>query len=159
MNTDELCFKIFKDGIWSVDCERGVVFSNRANRIVGGFNSAGYKVATLHLNGIRKQIKIHRLIWIVKNGIPPIGMLIDHKNRNKSDNRISNLKLVDTKENSNNRRSYTGENNPSAKINQNIADLIRKNHKKTKSYLKTSLKFKVSRSLVAQIVREELWKS
>jgi len=40
-----------------------------------------------------KKCYCHRLVWIYHNGDIPIGMQIDHINRNKTDNRIENLRL------------------------------------------------------------------
>jgi len=84
-------------------------------------------------------------------------MMPDHKNRVRSDNRISNLRLVDDKGNAANRRTYTGNNNPAAKITGAIAQAIRERHQQLKSYSKVAGEFGVSRSLAAQIVRRELW--
>ena len=36
----------------------------------------------------------HRLIWILHNGPVPENLQVDHINRNRSDNRIENLRLV-----------------------------------------------------------------
>ncbi len=42
----------------------------------------------------------HRLAWLYVHGAMPIdGLWIDHKNGNRSDNRIENLRLVTTSEN------------------------------------------------------------
>lgn len=37
----------------------------------------------------------HRVVWVMHNGDIPDGKWIDHVNRNKSDNRIENLRLID----------------------------------------------------------------
>lgn len=158
METDKLSFEAIKKGILKVDIEKGVVFSTRANRVVGGFNTKGYIVFTLHFNGVRKQIKVHRIIWIAKNGIPPLDKVIDHINGKKNDNRISNLRLVDYLENSLNRRSYKGEQNPAVKLNKKVVEKIRKEYVKNKvPYSFLSRKYKVSRTLIAKIIRQEIW--
>lgn len=42
-----------------------------------------------------KKYKAHRLVWLYMYGyLPEIGMDIDHINRNTSDNRLANLRLV-----------------------------------------------------------------
>lgn len=46
---------------------------------------------------------VHRLVWETFNGPVPEGMEIDHINRDKHDNRLSNLRLVSHRENCNNR--------------------------------------------------------
>lgn len=156
MTTDEMCLEAIKRGVWVVDFKEGSVYSIQAHRPLGCKNLKGYQVATLHLNGERKQVKLHRVIWIARNGIPPLGKVIDHINRKKDDNRIVNLRLANPVLNSSNRRSYKGENNPSAKINSYIVACIRNNNKK-ESYSELAKRFNVSKTLVAKIMRKEIW--
>jgi len=158
MTTDQACFEAIKRGYVIVHKTTGKVYATRcAGKQIGTRNTKGYIVATLHVDGERKQVKLHRLIWISVHGLPAPGILIDHKNRIKSCNRISNLKAVGPIGNAANRRRYTGENNPAAKITKQIANQIRKAHKVIRSYGLVAASFGVSRSLVAQIVRRELW--
>ena len=154
---DTLTMDLIRNGTLLVYPDSGEVYSKRwreGNRPLGCFNQAGYKVCTLHHGKMRVQAKVHRIIWISVNGLIPQGFVIDHINRIKSDNRISNLRLADAKLNSNNRRSYAGVNNSSAKINPHIAKQIRDF---PSSYSITARIFNVSKSLVAQIKRGELW--
>jgi len=57
----------------------------------------GYKAVIIN----KKKHNIHRLIWILHHGKAPA--MIDHINRNRLDNRISNLRLADASLNSMNR--------------------------------------------------------
>lgn len=70
--------------------------------LIGGFSwhiGSGYAVAEIgsRKEGTRKVIRMHRLIMGEPNGI------VDHINRNKLDNRRSNLRLSDRSKNGMNR--------------------------------------------------------
>lgn len=41
-----------------------------------------------------ERVKEHRLVWIMHNGAIPKGFIIDHKDRNKINNAIGNLRLA-----------------------------------------------------------------
>ena len=63
---------------------------------VGSFNAAGYRQFSVY----GKHYYTHRVVWELHNGSIPEGMEIDHINRNKADNRIENLRVVNRLENS-----------------------------------------------------------
>lgn len=65
--------------------------------------------------------------------------------------------MVSPSENSKNRRSYIGIYNPGAKINREIANRIRKERQSGWSYRALANNFKVSKTLIAKIIRGELW--
>lgn len=55
-----------------------------------GCYSNGYRVVS-----VNKKLQLaHRVIWIMHFGSIPAGMEVDHINHVKSDNRITNLRLV-----------------------------------------------------------------
>lgn len=57
------------------------------------------------LFGKSKKFLAHRIIWILENGTIPKGSLIDHKDRNPSNNNIHNLRLASHQENAWNRKA------------------------------------------------------
>lgn len=58
----------------------------------GSYDKYGYLIYKIK----GKQIKAHRLVWFLCNGVFP-EMEIDHINRIRDDNRIENLRLADRK--------------------------------------------------------------
>lgn len=80
-----------------IDVVNGIV---QKQTIVEGMPCAtGY--VRIHING--KAEYVHRVIWEHVNGPIPKGMHVDHINGNKSDNRITNLRLVSPSQNAQNR--------------------------------------------------------
>lgn len=75
--------------------EEGQVKNDKNNYLVKGSLRNGH----LRLNSI---ISIHRLVWETFNGEIPEGMVIDHIDGNRSNNALSNLRLVTQSENMNN---------------------------------------------------------
>ena len=59
-------------------------------------DTAGYSI--VKIDGAIQ--KVHRMIWIYHNGAIEDKYIIDHKDRNKSNNKIENLRKVTKQENS-----------------------------------------------------------
>jgi DNA-cytosine methyltransferase len=96
----------FEQGrIWA-DKETGKIYSltqrgRKGEKIeLMGSNLNGYKVHKLYINGSKYMIRAHQIMWFIHEGKIPQGLCIDHINRDKQDNRLSNLRLVTYQENS-----------------------------------------------------------
>lgn len=64
-------------------------------------NKDGYYLIGLYKNS-NKSFLVHRLVWKAFKGEIPKGMQIDHKDGNKLNNSLTNLRLCTDKENKNN---------------------------------------------------------
>jgi hypothetical protein len=70
----------------------------RAGMLAGNPNPGawnGYSVIKLG----HRRLQAHRLAWYLHHGTDPGPLLVDHINRDRSDNRICNLRLVDARGN------------------------------------------------------------
>ena len=82
----------------------GKVWSKKRNKFIKDkIEKNGYKRIQLYKNKKRKYFYIHRLLGIHYLPNPENKYSIDHINRNKSDNRIENLRWATQKEQCENR--------------------------------------------------------
>lgn len=73
----------------------GTLLSKLTNKIVGRPNTEGY----IRIRISNKELRAHRVIWIMFNGSIPEGILIDHIDGDKQNNRIENLRLANRTQN------------------------------------------------------------
>lgn len=85
----------------------------KAGTVAGSLASDGYWKVVFY----GKSMTAHRIIWTIVNGEIPEGQTIDHIDRNQSNNKIENLRMVSHAVNSRNRSQridnktgYTGVN-------------------------------------------------
>lgn len=73
-----------------------------ADKPAGGTGSGGYLNVMLVIGGKRHSLKCHRVAWLLQTGEWPTAM-IDHKDRDKTNNRWCNLRLADDTQNNANK--------------------------------------------------------
>lgn len=82
---------------FAYDAVSGIIVDTRSAKEVGGLmRTVGYKSVWLTNRdvGLRKRVYFHRLAWFLHHGEWPT-LMIDHRNRDRLDNRIENLRLAD----------------------------------------------------------------
>lgn len=79
------------DGVFTWRAAKG---NRPAGSRAGGVASTGY----VHVRINKKTYKEHRLVWLVEHGYLP-DLDIDHIDRNKSNNKIHNLRLATRQKN------------------------------------------------------------
>lgn len=68
-------------------------------RIVTLYTADGYRRAPLRARGIKGSVPVHRLVASAFLGKPKKGQVVNHKNRERGDNRPSNLEWTTVSEN------------------------------------------------------------
>lgn len=96
----------------------------------------GYLQVLLYKDGKKKRFYVHRLVVIAFIGDIPKGMVVNHLNEDKLDNRLSNLEVVTQKENIN----YGTRNERVAEAHSKQLDLIEADYPYREFTFKNSLK-------------------
>ena len=102
MTSDELILELLELERLTVDEKSGLVYASRSNfpqRPIGALTTKGYLRTSINYRGQLVCPMIHRIVWIAAHNIPAKGQVIDHKNRDKTDNRLCNLEAVTNAEN------------------------------------------------------------
>jgi hypothetical protein len=114
----------------------------------------GYRYVTMTMDGMpHKHDGVHELVLLAFIGPRPDGYYGCHKNGNRADNRLDNLKWATPTENQEDRvrhgNDQIGENNGSVKLSDKQVGEIRKMREETGlSYRKIARKFNASTSNV-----------
>ena len=170
MTKDEYIAVNIATGQIVVDCESGEIYTTKGPggvrlkepKKLDGSNVNGYKVVSIRNGQTKMQCRVHRIVWIARNGVIPNGCVVDHINNDKTDNRICNLQLLTAEENSHKAwqdgRYLMGDDSPSTKLpvsrRKEIVELY-----KSGEYTMRQLAndFGISKSRIHQIVKTSGW--
>lgn len=170
MTKDEYIAVNIATGQIVVDCENGEIYTTKGPggvrlkepKKLDGSNVNGYKVVSIRNGQTKMQCRVHRIVWIARNGVIPEGYVVDHINNDKTDNRICNLQILTAEENSHKAwrdgRYLMGDDNPSTKLpvskRKEIVELY-----KSGEYTMRQLAndFGISKSRIHQIVKTSGW--
>lgn len=138
----------------------GKIYSKIYNKEIGYFDkSIGYKKITININGKNIKFRFHRVAWLLFYGNWPTKE-IDHKNQNKLDNRIINLREATKQQNQRNRfkqknNSSSGFKNVYKNGNKWQVDfIVNKQHKYFGSYKTKEEANEVARKNEKEIYKE-----
>ena len=101
-----------------------------------------------------KKKYIHHLVLETFAGKAPKGYEADHKNRNKEDNSIENLRWLPMAEN----RSHKGQEHPQAKLNNEKVQMIRNLFKlEGINQKKIAQLFDLTQASISQVITRKSW--
>lgn len=138
---------------------------NKRKRLNPKPTSRGYKRITLRKDRKRKGVFVHEMVLEAFVSQRPDGLVANHKNGDKSDNRVQNLEWITQKQNvhhairKGNFFTPRGEQCGPSKLTEKQVLKIRSLFA-TGNFTKTALaaRFDVTDVLVGKIVRHEIWR-
>lgn len=126
---ERMLIQFVHSGEWRIDLD-GRVWKCRELRRAERKLPSGYLMVRRMLNGKRIVGVAHRLVWQHFNGDIPEGLIINHKNGRKDDNRPCNLEVVTYGQNQSHAQKVLGVNpqqghhNPSSKLTpEDVAEI------------------------------------
>lgn len=128
---------------------------------------SGYLQIRAMIEGIRHNSSAHRLVWLHFRGRIPDGLVINHKNGNKSDNRLDNLEVVTPSVNAQHAArilkvghcaNQNGERNYMAKLTKSdVIEIRRRRNEKNEPLKKIADDYRIKFQAVSKIARGDRW--
>ena len=93
---------------YNIDIETGILTHKRKSRgikcgsVAGSVHTQGY--IQVKVDGVR--FLAHRIIWMMVYGEDPGELMVEHRDRDESNNRLSNLRLANDPQNIANREGF-----------------------------------------------------
>lgn len=132
-------------------------------RELGFKHPNGYIYVNLSAGGQKKQVRVHRIVYAAAHGRIPEGMVVDHINGIKNDNRLCNLQLLTPEDNSHKAKEdgiYEFLSDPETNkrmIPYEIRMQIQYEYQNGLTYRQLAKKYGCSKSTVSNIIHECDW--
>lgn len=137
---------------------RAVKYLNSTDAPLKQVVTSAYRRVCLSKENKRVNHLVHRLVAQAFIGISD-GLVVNHINGDKFDNRLENLEVVSRAENERHKwRVLKRGSRNNVRLSQADASAIREQYKKAKSYRALAAKYGVHYSTIAAIVRGETWR-
>ncbi len=144
---------LIKNGIVAID-DSGRLY--RDNREIGYINGrSGYKDVEFIVDGKRRNMYVHRIVYAYFKGPLTQGLTINHINCDKTDNRPENLEQISI---SDNIKHAVKHDKYSRKLDRYKVKEIRELAKKGISQRKIAKQYSIAQPMVCNIVNNNTWK-
>lgn len=155
---------LVREGRWKVDTEGRVWRLKQTNAVrAEKWLPSGYGMVRAMIGGTRIVGLAHRLVWQVERGNIPDGLIINHRNGIKSDNRLCNLEVVTYSDNARHARRVLGvcpqhgQYNPMAKLTPRTVAEIRASRARGERVMDIASRFGVAFQTVYKVCSGERW--
>ncbi len=143
-------------GDWIYDFAYGQITSRRTGRLVPfRVTPDGYLEASVIIKGVRIHVRKHRAVWIAAHGILALpidhDLEVDHINRNRTDCRLENLRLVRPEVNRTNRPNHLSD--------DTIKEIRRRYAAETISMAGLAREFGVCSDTISRIISRRTYRS
>lgn len=91
---DYLAHLALHRGDLRVDIDEGAIYRRDGSRAEYPERTTGYGRVILQPGRSPATGMAHRIVWIAAHGLIPAGLVVNHRNHRRWDNRIANLELV-----------------------------------------------------------------
>ena len=144
-STDFAVFLKGTRGEWIPYPESGKIYSTLTQDFVQTADTNGYQTIAFTLTHggrcYRSRVSLHRALWVLCRGIPlSLKAEVDHIDKNRDNNVISNLRLISNAE------------NVPRKLTFEAAEEIRRLYAEGRSQTRLAKEFGVSRATVRKII-------
>jgi hypothetical protein len=156
----QYALRLAVQGILRADSDAGLIYQRFSTslytyeRPVGMLRVNGYVGISL---GYGRQEYAHRLLWTLVEGPIPAGLVVNHINAVKHDNRRENLELLTDKANHDHARSLglilSGDRHPSTKLTDEMVKVVRERLAAGVSTAEIAAEFSISSPLISNVRR------